>query len=241
VCSPVLSVVEFVLDGDKDPQKNSILTHRPLPALRDLLRAGDTALVFRACWALASILALGGDHIDSVIQHRIIPRLVGLLIVENADVFIPALDAIIAAVSNGTPDQIRILVGHGCIGPLCDFLMWDPAESLYPEIVKVLHVLERILRASADRRGANPAVVEVAGVGGLAKLRALRQHDVPEVRAGAIAILRTYFGGGGDNDFDDDEEEEEENGAESESDASGEADNDDDNDGEPPRQRPRMA
>jgi hypothetical protein len=177
--------------------------------------------------------------------EKIIPRLVGLLIVENADVFIPALDAIIAAVSNGTPDQIRILVIHGCIGPLCDFLMWDPVESLYPEIVKVLYVLERILRACADRREANPAVVEVAEVRGLAKLRALRQHDAPEVRAGAIAILRTYFGGGGgggddDNDFDDDDDDEEENGAESESDASGEADDDDD-DGEPPRQRPRMA
>jgi importin subunit alpha-6/7 len=245
-----------ILAGDEDPQRKSILAHRPFPALRDLLLSEGTDLASFVCEALTSILALGQEHVEAVIQHQMIPVLVGLLVVENLELFLPALKAIRAVVSHGTTDQIRVLVDHGCVLPLCDFLTLDPAEDLYPDIVDVLDVLGNILRAGAGRRGANPAADEVVEEGGLENLRELRQHDHPQVRAGSIAILHTYFG---DDDDDDDDEEEEESGAGSESDASGdeddgeeeigvgaasaasgEADGDDDGE-EPPLQRPRMA
>jgi importin subunit alpha-6/7 len=240
------------LAGDEDPQKKSILMHRPLPALRDLMVNGNTPVACYACIVLSSILELGRDRIETVIEHQMIPVLVGLLVVENLVLFLPALNAIRTVVSHGTADQIRVMVGHGCIGPLCDFLMYryDPAEYLYPSIVDVLDVLGNILRAGAGRRGANPAADEVVEVGGLENLRELRQHDHPEVRAGAIAILHTYFGddddesgaesesdASGDEDEDDGEEE---SGVGAESDSSGDADSDDDGE-EPPLQRPRVA
>jgi Atypical Arm repeat len=219
------------------------------------LLSEDTDLASFACEALTSILALGQDHVETVIQHQMIPALVELLIVDNVDIFIPAMNAIRAVVSHGTADQIRVLVDHGCIGPMCDFLTYDPAEYLYPDIVKALDVLGSILRAGAGRRGANPAADEVVEEGGLENLRELRQHHHPQVRAGAIAILHTYFG-----DHDDDDDEESGAGSESDasgdeddgeeessravswapSDASGEADGDDDGGEEPPLQRPRM-
>jgi Atypical Arm repeat len=74
---------------------------------------------------------------------------------------------------------------------------------------------------------------EVLEAGGLTKLQVLRQHNDPEIRAGASVILDTYFG--------DEEEVEIGAGSDSESDASGEADGDNDGVGEPPRQRLRLA
>jgi hypothetical protein len=244
-----------MLAGDEDPQKRSILMHQPLPALRGLLLSEDTNLASSACEAVASILALGQDHVETAIQHQMIPALVELL---DIDIFLPAFKAIRAVVSHGTADQIRVLVGHGCIGPLCYFLTWHPAEYGSHHVVKVLDVLRKILRAGAGRRGANPAADEVVEEGGLESPLELRQHGHPQVRAGAIAILHTYFDGGDDDDDDD-----EDSGAESESDASGDTDEDEDDgeeesgvgaesdssgdaysddDGEePPRKRPRVA
>lgn len=178
---------------------------------------GETFLVATACEALAIILALGRGHIEAAIQHDIVPVLVELLVVGNLDLFIPALKAIHAATSNGTRDQIRVLTGTGCIERLCDYLDSYPDDD--DPIVEILEVLANMLRAGADRRGANPMAAEVLEHGGFDLLQELRRHDNPEIRAGAVALLQTYF-----------DEEQDESEAESDSDASGEADEDEDED-----------
>jgi importin subunit alpha-6/7 len=248
------------LAGDEDLQKRSILKHQPLPALRDLLASGDFFLADGACEAVTSIMALGQTHIETVIQHQIIPLLVDMLAWDHDD---DASDRVVkafgAATANGSRDQIRILVGNGCIRPLCEFLRQD-----FDRVLGVFEVLESILRAGADSRGANPMAAEVVEAGGLVKLQALRGHF------GAAAILQTYFGdeeeSGPESESDEsgkpngDDDDEQESGAESESDESGKpnGDNDDEQESgaesesdadevedeenaEPPRQRPRIA
>lgn len=221
------------MEGDADPQKESILKHRPLPALRDIFLSDDTDLAMYACEAIARILRLGQVHIDAAIQHQIIPCLVALLEVENEDTFVAAVEAIHAAVSNGTTEQIRVLVDYGCLGPLCG--CFTSATVKYPSsvVLEVLELLEIILRAGADGRGANPMAAELVEAGGLAKLQVLRQHDDPDAQAAASVILDTYFGAVEEKGIG--------AGSDSESDASGEADGDDDVGGEPPRQRLRLA
>lgn len=242
--SPALCCVACILEGDEDRQKKSILKHRPLPILQDLLSAEDNAIIVYACEAIASILALGQNQIQAVIQHQIFPPLIELLAWDNAFISDEVVKAFRAAVSNGTPDQIRVLVGNGCIGPLCGLLDGD-----YPDtVLETLKVLGKILHAGANHNGMNPMAAEVVEQGEIAKLRALRRHDNPGIQAGAAAILRTFFGfeeeseSGSESDesgkLDEDNGDEVESGAESESDADEIEDGDD---AEPPRQRPRIA
>jgi importin subunit alpha-6/7 len=236
--------VAAILAGDEDLQKRSILKHQPLPALRDLLASGDTFLADGACEAVTNIMALGQVHIETVIQHQIIPLLVDMLAWDhNDDDSDRVVKAFGAATANGTHDQIRVLVGHGCIRPLCEFLRWD-----FDRVLGVFEVLESILRVGADSRGANPMAAEVVEAGGLVKLQALRRHFEPEIQAGAAAILQTYFGAeeesGSESESDESEEpngdndDEQESGAKSESDAD---EVEEEDNAEPPRQRPRIA
>jgi importin subunit alpha-6/7 len=207
------------------------------------LSEDDNGIVLYACDAVVSILELGQDHIEAVIQHQIIPPLVEILAWDNEFISASVVKAFRAVVSNGTPNQIRVLVSSGCIGPLCGLLNGDFRDT----VVEVLKVLGNILRAGADRSEITIAA-EVVEEGGLALLRVFRRQDIPELQAIASAIHQTIFG------------DEEESGSASESDASEEPDGDDNgeeesetgsesgadevedqNDAEPPLQRPRIA
>jgi Armadillo/beta-catenin-like repeat len=183
--SPAVHAVKAILEGDEDPQKQSILQYRPLPALWELLTSGDAEFASCACGAITTILSMGRVQVKAVIRHRIIPSLVGLLAVEAEMIYENALKAIHAAVTNGTPDQIRVVVRAGCIGPLCDFLRRDVDEDT---VSLALEALGHILGSGQGRSG----IKEAGGLASLLQLRLLGNH--PRIRAVASAILQTYFG-----------------------------------------------
>lgn len=237
---PAVDAVSAILEGDGDSQKRSILKHGPLPALRDLLRHDDVDdidfdfdlrddITTRACEVIMSVVALGQDHVEAVIQHQIIHLLVKFA--RHSYIRVPALKAIDAAVSNGTTNQICVM-GSVCIRTLCKCLDgYDPSGSDIEEVMYLaLKALGRILRAGESGSRTNPMAVKVEEAGGLDELRSVRHRFSPcKITAKASGILRTYFGDEESRDWWEESEASEDEGE------------DDNGTLEPPRQRPRTA
>jgi hypothetical protein len=252
-------------------KEKAILKHQLLPALRDLLLDKDFDGCFGwqiiemvrtfACETITTILKLGQDNVEDAIQHQIIPLLVELLEDDEELPFeVEALEAIRAAVSTGTPDQIDAMVRIGCIRPLCRCLDLEKCRSQSDERIErtisvALDSLGLILRAGEGRSGTNPMAAKVEASGGLATLRELPQpfypyDHHPEIAAVASEFLQKYFGdkeesGAGyeseASETSEDDDSDDDGSTASEDDNS---DDDSDDDGaavEPPRQRPRTA
>lgn len=93
----------------------------------------------------------------------------------------------------GTADQIRYLVGQGCIPPMCDLL-----TVMDLKIVQVaLSGLENILRfgeQEAKTTGSNPYAMLIEECFGLDKIEFLQSHENMEIYQKAFDIIEHYFG-----------------------------------------------
>ncbi|XP_020207943.1 importin subunit alpha-4 [Cajanus cajan] len=127
----------------------------------------------------------------AVIEAALIAPLVNLLQNAEFDIKKEAAWAISNATSGGTHDQIKYLVGQGCIKPLCDLLVCPD-----PRIVTVcLEGLENILKVGeAEKSLGNTGDVNlyaqmIDDAEGLEKIENLQSHDNNEIYEKAVKIL----------------------------------------------------
>ncbi|KAH7678660.1 Importin subunit alpha protein [Dioscorea alata] len=195
VLIPALRTVGNIVTGD-DLQTQFIINQNALPCLLNLLTHNHKKSIKKeACWTISNITAGNKEQIQAVIAADIIGPLVHLLQTAEFDIKKEAAWAISNATSGGTHDQIKFLVGQGCIKPLCDLLVCPD-----PRIVTVcLEGLENILKVGEAEKnagttgGVNLYAQMIDEAEGLEKIENLQSHDNTEIYEKAVKILETYW------------------------------------------------
>ncbi|MCL7032622.1 hypothetical protein MKW94_017421 [Papaver nudicaule] len=195
VLIPALRTVGNIVTGD-DMQTQIIIQHQSLPCFLNLLTNNHKKSIKKeACWTISNITAGNKDQIQAVISAEIIGPLIHLLQTAEFDIKKEAAWAISNATSGGTHEQIKFLVGQGCIRPLCDLLVCPD-----PRIVTVcLEGLENILKVGEAEKnigstdGVNVYAQLIDEAEGLEKIENLQSHDNTEIYEKAVKILETYW------------------------------------------------
>ncbi|KAL2345629.1 hypothetical protein Fmac_006914 [Flemingia macrophylla] len=195
VLIPALRTVGNIVTGD-DAQTQVIIDHQALPRLQNLLTNNyKKSIKKEACWTISNITAGNKQQIQDVIEANIIPPLVHLLLNAEFDIKKEAAWAISNATSGGSNEQLKYLVGQGCIKPLCDLLICPD-----PRIVTVcLEGLENILKVGEAEKnisntdGVNLYAQMIDDAEGLEKIENLQSHDNTEIYEKAVKILETYW------------------------------------------------
>jgi importin subunit alpha-1 len=196
VLIPALRTVGNIVTGD-DNQTQVIINCTALPCLLTLLTHNHKKSIKKeACWTISNITAGNKDQIQAIIDANIIPPLVMLLGQAEFDIKKEAAWAISNATSGGTHQQIKFLVSHACIKPLCDLLTCQDARI----VTVALEGLENILKVGeADKELGGPGAQNqyahfVDEAEGLDKIEQLQNHTKDEIHEKAVKILETYFG-----------------------------------------------
>ncbi|KAL0927775.1 hypothetical protein M5K25_001983 [Dendrobium thyrsiflorum] len=195
VLIPALRTVGNIVTGD-DIQTQYVISNGALPYLLNLLtQSYKKSIKKEACWTISNITAGNKEQIQAVVEANIIGPLVDLLQNAEFDIKKEAAWAISNATSGGTHDQIKFLVGQGCIKPLCDLLVCPD-----PRIVTVcLEGLENILKVGEAEKnlgttgGVNLYAQMIDEAEGLDKIENLQSHDNTEIYEKAVKILETYW------------------------------------------------
>ncbi|KAL1543990.1 importin subunit alpha-like isoform X1 [Salvia divinorum] len=195
VLIPALRTVGNIVTGD-DVQTQAIIEKGALPCMLNLLTQNHKKSIKKeACWTISNITAGNKDQIQAVIAAGIVGPLLALLQSAEFEIKKEAAWAISNATSGGTPDQIKFLVGEGCIKPMCDLLVCPD-----PRIITVcLEGLENILKVGeAEKNQGNTRDVNVYAqmiddAEGLEKIENLQNHDNNEIYEKSVKILETYW------------------------------------------------
>jgi importin subunit alpha-1 len=200
VQTPALRSVGNIVTGD-DVQTQVIINCGALPALLALLSSTKDGIRKEACWTISNITAGNSTQIQAVIDANIIPPLINLLSNGDFKTRKEACWAISNATSGGLqkPDQIRYLVQHGCIKPLCDLLSCPDNK-----IIQVaLDGLENILKVGEmDKESQNFPTADgnvnryalfIEEAGGMEKIHDCQNNANEEIYMKAYNIIERYF------------------------------------------------
>jgi importin subunit alpha-1 len=187
VQTPALRTIGNIVTGD-DTQTQFVLNIGILPCLQSLLSSPKKGIRKEACWTISNITAGNSAQIQTIVEADIFPPLIHLLATAEFEIKKEAAWAISNATSGGSPDQLRYLVAHGIVKPLCDLL-----EFPDPKIIMVaLEGLENMLRIGPKGPG-NEVATQIEEHGGVQKLEALQRHQANEIYEKSLKILETYF------------------------------------------------
>ena len=193
VQTPALRTVGNIVTGD-DIQTQIIINFSALPCLHALLGSPKKGIRKEACWTISNITAGNRDQIQAVIDANIILPLIELFRNAEFDIKKQAAWAISNATSGGTPEQIKLLVEQGCIGPLSELL----AAPDHKIVNVALEGLENILKVGENdtKQTGQPNVMAqlIHDANGLEKIENLQQHETESIYEKAVKILETYFG-----------------------------------------------
>lgn len=197
VQTPALRSVGNIVTGD-DVQTQVCINAGCLPALLSLLSSNKDGIRKEACWTISNITAGNSSQIQAVIDANIIPPLIHLLSNGDLKTRKEACWAISNATSGGLqkPEQIRYLVGQGCIKPLCDLLACPDNK-----IIQVaLDGLENILKvgdldkqAAGDADSINRYALFIEECGGMEKIHDCQTNANEEIYMKAYNIIEKYF------------------------------------------------
>ena len=193
VQTPALRTVGNIVTGD-DIQTQIIINFSALPCLHALLSSQKKGIRKEACWTISNITAGNRDQIQAVIDANIILPLIELLRNAEFDIKKEAAWAISNATSGGTPEQIKLLVEQGCIGPLSELL----AAPDHKIVNVALEGLENILKVGENDTKQTGQPNDMAQLiheaNGLEKIENLQQHETESIYEKAVKILETYLG-----------------------------------------------
>merc|ERR1740130_699203 len=193
VQTPALRAVGNVVTGD-DLQTQIIINFSALPCLLALMSSPKQSLRKEACWTISNITAGSKEQIQAVIDPNIIPPLVDKVRNGEPDVRKEAAWAIANATSGALPEQIKTLVEHGCIPPMCRLLTLPE-----PKVVSVaLEGLGNILKMGAAESHQNGlpnamAAIVINDTDAVAEIERLRDHENEVVADMSAKMIDTYF------------------------------------------------
>lgn len=194
VQTPALRCIGNIVTGD-DLQTQVVIASGALPFLIPIFRSHKEGLRKEACWTLSNILAGTPKQIQAVMDAELWPELVRTLATAEPRTRREACWAVSNATSAASADQVKYMVEHDTLGPLCTML-----EMLDNRVIKVtLEAIENVLKAGELEKnlkqdlGANPYAVIVEEVGGMVSIHNLQRHDNTEIYKIAYRIMETYF------------------------------------------------
>ncbi|GJR70938.1 importin subunit alpha-2 [Tanacetum coccineum] len=193
VLIPALRTVGNIATGN-DIQTRCIINLEVLPRLLKLLTNDNKSIKKEACRTISNINFGNKDHIQKVIDAGIIDPLVDLLENSESDIKEEAAWAFLNATSFGRCTQIKYLVSHKCLKPLCALLICP-----VPRIVTVcLEGLENILKAGEPQEdiepeGVNPYAQMIQDLKEFENIEKLQIHNNPKIKARATKLLKTYW------------------------------------------------
>lgn len=194
VVTPALRTVGNIVTGD-DLQTQAVLNCQALQYLLALLGNSKRAIKKEACWTISNITAGNAQQIGLVIDHNIIPVLVSLLRSAEFDIKKEAAWAISNATSGGSEEQIRFLVGQGCIPPLCELFVCPDPKIITVALEGIENILRIGQRDAPKHGGVNKFAEFVEECHGLDAIEQLQQHDNEKIFEKSQRILKLYFGG----------------------------------------------
>ncbi|KAK4511630.1 uncharacterized protein ATC70_012846 [Mucor velutinosus] len=195
VQTPALRSVGNIVTGD-DAQTQMVINCGALDALLHLLSSPKETIRKETCWTLSNITAGNTNQIQAIIDHGLVAPLISVLVHGDIKSRKEACWAICNATSGGLnkPDQIKFLVGQGCIKPLCDIL-----ASMDNKIILVaLDGLDNILKVGDMEKlntmdGLNPYSLMIEECGGVEYIHALQHHDNNDIYKKAYQLIDKYF------------------------------------------------
>ncbi|CAN1281393.1 Importin subunit alpha-2 [Linum perenne] len=185
--------LSYLSDGTND-KIQAVIEAGVCSTLVQLLLHPSPSVLVPALRTIGNIVTGDDSQTQAVIQADLIGPLVSLLQNAEFDIKKESAWAISNATSGGTHDQIKFLVSHGCIKPLCDLLVCPD-----PRIVTVcLEGLENILKVGEAEKNSGNSEVNVFAqmiddAEGLEKIETLQSHDNNEIYEKAVKILETYW------------------------------------------------
>ncbi|KAJ4817114.1 Importin subunit alpha [Rhynchospora pubera] len=194
VVTPVILALANVSAAD-DCQVQFLIDSGILQCLLKLLtRNHQKCIRNQACMTVSNICAGTAAQIQAIIDAKMVPLLIQLSQHGESDIKKEAIWAIANATSGGSPDQIRSLVGDGCIIALCNALVLSDADLLYA----CLNGLESILKVGEmekmkDEAGTNPYAVIMEECWGLDKLENLQGFNNDAIFEKTIKLLESYW------------------------------------------------
>lgn len=145
-----------------------------------------------ACWAIANIAAGAQYQIAALMSANIIPPLIVCMSRGNFDVQQEAAWAISNICTGGTEENIRYLVGQGCIRPLCDLLGSVSATTVSVALDSLEHILMVGQLDNSSRDNVFAGYIEIAG--GKEKVEALvdGSHNAENAAKALDLLIRFY-------------------------------------------------
>lgn len=171
VKTPAVQIVGNLLAGD-ETMTQVVLNLNVLPCLLSLItHFSYDSVCKQACWAIANIAAGSQAQIAALMSANIIPPLIVCMSRGNFDVQQEAAYAISNICTGGTDENVRYLVGQGCIRPLCDLLDSVSATTVCVALDSLEHILMVGQRDNTSRDNVFAGYIEIAG--GKEKISAL--------------------------------------------------------------------
>ncbi|KAK9733759.1 hypothetical protein RND81_04G090500 [Saponaria officinalis] len=114
------------------PQPSFDQTSPALPALERLIHSNDDEILTDACWALSYLSDGTNDKIQAVIDAKVVPRLVELLLSPSPSVLIPALRTV-GNIVTGDDLQTQCIIDHQALPCLYNLLTQNHKKSIKKE------------------------------------------------------------------------------------------------------------
>jgi len=168
-----------------------------VPLLHRLLtqERGNEEVLKEACWTVSNITAGTRAQIQTVLDEGIIPTLLELMPAASS-VVKDCVWTLANATQGGSTAQVRFLVQHGCILPLCDALASADARTVAAALAGLEHVLRAGKEEEEEKGGdaVNAYAQRVDEAGGLEKLEALQHHHQNAIyEQQALRLMELYF------------------------------------------------
>ena len=194
VIVPALRAMGNIVTGN-DQQTQKALDCGVLRRLLDLVTLPYTKNIKKeACWAISNITAGNQDQIQAVLDANLAGPLIQLLASAEFEIKKEVAWALGNATGSSTAEQIRHLVGEGCVKPMCDLLTCHDARIVTVAMEGLQHILKM---GASDRDEAGGSVNQYAKfveeAGGVEKLNELQSHSDIDVVDHANIFLELYF------------------------------------------------
>ncbi|KAH9605589.1 hypothetical protein KSS87_016327 [Heliosperma pusillum] len=151
-----------------------------LPALERLIHSNDDEILTDACWALSYLSDGTNDKIQAVIEAKVCPRLVELLLHPSPSVLIPALRTV-GNIVTGDDLQTQCIIDHQSLPCLFNLLTQNHKKSIKKEACWT------ISNITAGTKDQIQTVIEAGIVGPLVHLLQNAEFDIKKEAAWAIS------------------------------------------------------
>ena len=188
-----MKIIGNIVAGEES-HTQLILNLGILPSLSHLLSPMNNREVCKeACWVISNLAGGSLAQVKQVIESNIIPMIIELIAEAEFYIKLEAVWVISNISVKGDFEDLRYIVGQGCIDPLCSLL--ENSDVMIKSVV--LNTLENIFVAGSN----DPAFAECGNkyldffqqADGVQKLETLLNDSDESISSRALELLETYF------------------------------------------------